>query len=216
MQQSDLKVSSENITHISAATEKDVMYRTAQWWKECQIRWQRPPPVTHSGKEQLGSVATGLYVLAVSGNHGHKCVCDAMLGVPREGSWWEVQTRWTPSHEETLLWISSPVLGRKLYSPSGLIALLDPIIQTWMNTKHLTPPFLPPSLSLSLFFSSLHIQSLSLPVVFMLLPPLALFWMCSLRPFFPYSLLFFLKTGQRETDWPLQGPKAWGNPGIGL
>jgi len=184
------------------------MYRTAQWWKECQIRWQRPPPVTHSGKEQLGSVATGLYVLAVSGNHGHKCVCDAMLGVPREGSWWEVQTRWTPSHEETLLWISSPVLGRKLYSPSGLIALLDPIIQTWMNTKHLTPPFLPPSLSLSLFFSQFT-HSISFPTSsFYALAPT-----CSLLDVLSPSLLslllaFFSEDGAERDGLATSGTKG--------
>lgn len=58
--------------------------------------------------------------------------------------------------EETLVGISSPVLRPNLYSPSGLIALLGPIIQTWMNTKHLTPPFLSSTPFLALPLFSLH------------------------------------------------------------
>ena len=35
--------------------------------------------VTQSGKQQTGSVATGVYVLVVGGNFHHKCVWVATL-----------------------------------------------------------------------------------------------------------------------------------------
>lgn len=163
--------------------------------------------------------------------HGHRVINMSVCAVGCE-----VSRHWTGDlypvncvPEETLMWVSGPVLGPNLYSPSGLIAPLGLIIQTWLNTKHETPPFLslppPPPFLLSLSLFSKHIQSVSLPAPFMFLPTqhsaLPLFRILSpFRLTYSNSLLVFLREreGGGGTDWPLQGPKAWGNPGriVGL
>lgn len=120
------------------------------------------------------------------------------------------QVNWgTEVLEETLMWISSSVLRPSLYSPFGLIALLGLIIQTWMNTKR--------SFSVFPLCVNLTLSTCFLTSTFYALTHLTL-WFSSLSEAFSFPSLLTqttclsFKRGEKETDWPLQGPKAWGNP----
>lgn len=88
-----------------------------------------------------------------------------------------------------------------------------------MNAKHQTPPTFLLSSSFQLTHSVCFFTGTFYALTHSTLCSSSL--LDSFSSFLPYllqPLACVFKTGKRETDWPLQGPKAWGNPGriVGL
>ena len=106
-----------------------LMYYMTQWWSPSKI-WS----VTHTDKQQTGSVATGLYVMAVGGNLVIN-MSELPCCVPCEVSFPEaLAVRFTPGELcpwKTLMWISSPVLR-----PQTLLSIWTNC-PTWPNHTYM-------------------------------------------------------------------------------